>query len=286
LSLPARGSRPVLAVPGKQFPENVCHDGPEYSSPPQGIYLEYGTGNTVSHSQVTSDPESGAYVGFNLCAEAGDSVFQNTSTGSVVGFLDSFSGYDPSTLEPRVVVMPNTYTANTATRSYEAGFYVTSVVGPWEWYGFGIVNLIRNQADHTHCTCLNAGFYLEGDFAETAPGMHALITGNKSSANDVYGFYDEASYGSAWSANEAEANGYDGFYFLAPRQETIVNNQSTGNSDDGFDLYTDLGSDLPASFSKNTATSNGNYGFEADVPVPGAGNTPVGNTFGCSNVAC
>ena len=148
--------------------------------------------------------------------------------------------------------------------------------------GYGIVNIVGNLADHAD----DFGIFPYYDYDARMPVAHAKISKNRASANVDYGFYDENSYGAEWTGNEAEATTDGaGFYFYEPLHESIVNNQSNGNATDGFQIDGTSGYE-PAAFKKNTATSNGGWGFWADSFVGGSGNLSVNNGSSCWNVNC
>lgn len=119
----------------------------------------------------------------------------------------------------------------------------------------------------------------------SAQEPYSLFTGNDAEWNYVAGFADHRSIEATWSHNNALTNGVvsdleygggSGFFFFEPQLEQILNNSSSYNENDGFFFFTVLGNQLPQAVTGNNAVGNENYGFLADTPVIGSGNTGGG----------
>lgn len=173
-------------------------------------------------------------------------------------------------------------------------------------FGAGPVNIQGNKVSNSF---LGVGISLASLFDCFCPSdMGSTISGNTVS-NGYVGFFDLpdgffagvhgtspplGSENSVWSGNTASGNEGPGFLFEAPMYETITGNTAKKNGDSGFYLEdNDPTEGLNAHvFSNNKATGNGwdadiGYGFAADYPQAGSGNSAKGNLpFDCYNIAC
>ena len=196
-------------------------------------------------------------------------LFQgNTLKNNEYGFYDDYSGN-------------NRYISNKAKDNTSYGYY-------FDCDEYGNITLKNNVAMDNG----SDGFYLYycyNDNGSAAPGSGSVISGNSSSGNDGYGFFDEYSINSVWTGNTATGNTDEGFYIEYPGDYTMTGNKANSNGSDGFYFYDNYSTGYYNlyKFANNKANHNDGYGFDADYGVPGTGNTGRHNSSGnCYNVNC
>jgi parallel beta-helix repeat protein len=157
-------------------------------------------------------------------------------------------------------------------------------------YGGGVV-VVGNTASNNTVT----GFETNGS---------SVLKDNTATGNTVRGFCDDCGggKGSTFKSNVATGNGNSGIEFFASTAisnnasnngdfgiaddglSTVANNTANNNTFDGL-----VSSDL-STFTGNTGSANGRYGFNINCPVNLIGNTAVGDpsgdhiTVGCNSL--
>jgi len=252
-----------------------------------GIHLHYDTGAWVSNNTVTSM----GHYGFYSSGSAGTSLNGNTFSDNYNGVRinDGTAAENNDAISNNYILHSyhlgvrdyksdmNTYTGNTLTDNgygcssdteYCGGFFID----PDE---VGSVTMTNNYA-RLGPNGYTIWYAYNGDSYASTP---SLISGNSATYND-YGFYDYYSTLATWSDNTAYGNNYDGFDFYYPVHETITGNLATHNgsgSGDGFYFDDNYAPYNPLAVTNNTATYNGDYGFDADYPLS-ASSGNVGNS--------
>jgi parallel beta-helix repeat protein len=113
----------------------------------------------------------------------------------------------------------------------------------------------------------------------------SVISNNKSTNNDGYGFDDYFSPSATWSGNTATGNGDGGMYFEETPNIVVTGNTITSNDGDGVYFDSEYAYYAPKSFSRNTVSGNNGYGFDANYGVYLNGsNTIKGNSDGACYV--
>ncbi|HLX32091.1 MAG TPA: right-handed parallel beta-helix repeat-containing protein, partial [Gaiellaceae bacterium] len=254
-----------------------------------GIHLHEDTAALVSDNTVSAFGELGYYESWSSGTTLTGNTFDGNYEGAEIGDdSDGFASND--TISNNFFRNSyyegiqdfnsdlNTYTGNVATNNGIecgtspdvdcSGFYIY----PDE---DGSVTMTNNYSRLNSYGYYTYYAYNSDSYAST----RSLFSGNSATYND-YGFYDYYSVLSTWSDNTAYGNNYDGFYFDYPDHETITGNLSTQNGSgvgDGFYFDDNYAPYQPLTFANNTATYNGNYGFEAAYPLS-ASSGNVGNS--------
>jgi len=235
-----------------------------------GLDIESGSGGSYSYDTVTK-----AQIGIYTNSGSGGKFSHNTLTGNGYG---AFEGYS----------LGNTWTANnfshSTTDGYFDGYGSTVLTGNISSYnssglgfhlycnGLGTAVVTKNTANYngthgifSHCPALN--------------GKHSNFSGNTASHNTGIGIYSYQEAQATFIGNTANSNTAQGFYFASPDGCVIKMNTSNGNSADG--VYFQTGNSFfPSQVATNSSSSNGGYGYNADYPVVGSGDSGSTNTFG------
>ena len=248
------------------------------------VYVYYGVGNLLSglnlHDayygvesygtadlQMTGSTVAENYYGVYTEYDSQDLFQANTFKNNYYGIYDDYSG-------------SNRYMSNTSKNNDSYGFYI-------DCDSYGKVTMSNNVAKNNG----SDGFYTYDcyDNASYAPGTGGVMSGNTSTGNAGYGFYDYYMINSTWTSNTSKNNDSDGFYIEYPSGYTMTYNVANGNAGDGFYFYDNYSSGYYNAYkvSNNKANNNDSWGFDADYGVPGKGNTATGNGSGnCDNVRC
>lgn len=239
-----------------------------------GIHTTSGGGNTYSYNTAQN-----AAFGIASAAPVAPNTFVfNTLTGNAIGA----SEYSSS--------VKDTWTANTFSKNTGDGFYgvdsrtiltgnTSSHNGGYgfdlQCEGYGNTVVTKNTATFNG----SGGIYTASCYHLKSFSTFKL---NKTNNNVGAGIWSYLDKNATFDRNTANANTTNGFYFQNPSGYVIKSNLSTGNGSDGVYFLTG-GSDFPSVVASNTSTNNGGYGFNADAPVTGSGDSGTANTSGLFN---
>jgi len=235
-----------------------------------GLYISYGSGGTYSYNTVKN-----AQIGVNTYSVSGAKFAHNTLTGNGYGADESYShgstwtanDFSHSTTEGYLDVSGSTVlTGNTSSYNSGLGFQLSC-------NGQGTAVVKNNTANYnknlggiySHCSALN--------------GHHSNFSGNAASHNAGYGIYSDDEVQATFSGNTANSNTTYGFYFNKPDGYVITMNTSNSNAASGVYFRTES-SFFPSQVAKNSSSTNGGYGYSADAPVLGSGDSGSKNTAG------
>jgi parallel beta-helix repeat protein len=272
--------------------KNLTLDGSGTDTNDYGVYVYYGTSNTINNLDIDAFDE-----GIDMYGSAHNWVTNNHITNSSYGIYTEYESLD-------------TFVNNYAEYDY-AGFY-EDYGGGQTWknnvangdeltgdYGFyfdcdeyGIITATGNE---TWGNDDGYGFYFYYCYdyynSSTPP---SIIKNNYSHDNvdGTYGFYDYYSIRAVWENNVSKRNDSYGFYMDYPGYVVFRWNIANRNGDDGIYATDNYGSGYGnfASFVGNKANYNEDYGIDADYGITNAsGNTAKGNgnaPDNCYNVDC
>lgn len=175
-----------------------------------------------------------------------------------------------------------TVSGNTATNNPLAGFF----------FNTGVAGTVSGNTA-TGSAATNYGF----DFVNGAANLAATarVTGNTSSFNDGGFAFNNIAAGALINGNTARGNGFtangapiagsisgNGFEFFQPNLGIVTGNFALANANNGFSGPGDnnFNNAAGATFSNNTANTNGDRGFRGVNAGTAANNTGTGNTGG------
>ena len=233
-----------------------------------GLDLLLGRGGSYSYDTV-KNAQIGAYTN----SGSGEKFAHNTLTGNAYGAFEGFS-------------LGNTWTANnfshSTTEGYLDAYGSTVLTGNISSYNSGLGFQLSCAGYGTAVVKNNTANYNKsyGIFSQcqAVSGHASTFSGNTANHNLSFGFYSYGDAQATFSGNTANANTNYGFYFGEPAGCVITMNTSKSNSGDGFHFQTD-GVSFPSQVAKNSSSSNGGYGYNADYPVVGSGDSGSNNTF-------
>lgn len=244
-----------------------------------GVYSSGGTGNKIKNNTI-SDADRGVY----LQRGAGHRVRNNHVTADVGAFETSEETstrfYDNTALAPtgfKDIDSGNLWFVGNTANGGGTGFDLSCHTN-------GRVVAIGNEANNNS----GDGFVVTDCYAARGgKKSKSIFEDNDASGNGGIGFYATRNYNSTWFGNNADGNGSEGFYLVQPGGYEMRWNDADGNTSSGVALRDNLGNDNVRRFADNTASFNGEYGFEADYGVPGRRNKAHDNAWGnCVNVRC
>jgi hypothetical protein len=238
-----------------------------------GLDISSGSGGTYAYDTVKN-----AYIGVSTYLAVGAKFSHNTLTGNGFGASESSSH-------------GSNWTSNNFSHSKYPGYVdgngstiltgnISSYNGGYGFQlscdGYGIATVKNNTANYnanhgilSMCAALN--------------GHKSTFSGNTTSHNAGFGISSNYDTQATFSGNIADANSLGGFYFTDPLNCVITLNTSNGNiNSDGMFFQTD-NSYFPAKVAKNSSSNNGYYGYNADHPVTGSGDTGSNNAAGLFN---
>ena len=212
-----------------------------------GVYTNSGSGGKFAHNTLTGN----GYGAFEGYSQGSSWTANNFSHSTTEGYFD---GYGPTVL-----------TGNTSSYNSGLGFQLNC-------NGYGTAVVKSNTANYN-------GSY--GIFSEcpAVSGHASTVSGNTASHNLSFGIYSYGDAQATFSGNTANGNTNFGFYFGQPDGCVITMNTSNSNTSDGVYFQTD-NSFFPSQVATNSSSSNGGYGYNADYPVVGSGDSGSNNTFG------
>lgn len=233
-----------------------------------GLYIRGGSGGTYSHNTVTN-----AYMGVGTTGAIGNTFAYNTLTGNYYGASEDSSQNER-------------WTWNKFSHSTEDGYAERS----------GSTSLTYNVSSHNGSNGFNlycgtsATVVVKYNTANYNPtngitsaqcftlSSHSLFRGNKTN-HDGIGILSYQDVNARFILNIANLNTTNGFYLHRPYGYVFTKNVSNSNGGDGVYFYT--GSlFFPSLVTLNTSSSNGGYGYSADLPVTGTGNHGTLNALG------
>jgi hypothetical protein len=228
-----------------------------------GFKLEYGSGNHVLGSTVTS---TGGPDFFYVYYETNDQIRQDTAkdpsgTGNGDGFEDYYSNRNGYALDKAL--------------GQDYGFYFYEDT-------YGTVTAVYNTSSHPGDTS-GYGFYTYYAYDDNNYGSqnHSMISGNKVTGNE-YGFYDEYNIAAFYHDNSTSGNADYGYYFYYPADYEITGNTSNGTSGAYGFYFEEAYSYYPIRSLSGNLAENEDYGYYAGTDsygISGSNNQAKNDTY-------